>query len=218
MPVYNIFVINRAGGLIFDFDNTQRSVGDVEQTYTYPLPVKLDNVDHRVMVAFGEKDGVKVGYAVLAINDQLVQGNKLKTGEAIMDFLDDPENYPLKIRFGRPPLASNEKIILSSMFHSLYAIGAQLSPVPGSSGIQTLEASAFRLQCFQSVAGEKFIVVAHPRQTGLDGLLLKVYELYADYALKNPFYSLEQPIRCELFDTHLRDVIEKFERNNAVQA
>ena len=26
--------------------------------------------------------------------------------------------------------------------------------------------------------------------------LRKVYELYADFALKNPFYSLEMPIRA----------------------
>ena len=31
-----------------------------------------------------------------------------------------------------------------------------------------------------------------------DGFLRKIYELYADYALKNPFYSLEMPIRAGL--------------------
>ena len=30
-----------------------------------------------------------------------------------------------------------------------------------------------------------------------------VYSLYADYVLKNPFYELDMPIRCELFDLHL---------------
>ena len=32
---------------------------------------------------------------------------------------------------------------------------------------------------------------------------LSVYELYGDYVLKNPFYEIEMPIRCELFDYHL---------------
>ena len=33
----------------------------------------------------------------------------------------------------------------------------------------------------------------------------RVYDLYADYVLKNPFYEVEQTIqsRCELFDRHL---------------
>jgi len=30
-----------------------------------------------------------------------------------------------------------------------------------------------------------------------------VYELYADYVLKNPFYEAEMPIRCEAFDVQL---------------
>ncbi len=31
----------------------------------------------------------------------------------------------------------------------------------------------------------------------------RVYNLYADYVLKNPFYELDMPIRCELFDLQL---------------
>ena len=34
-----------------------------------------------------------------------------------------------------------------------------------------------------------------------------MYELYADYVLKNPFYEIEMPIRCELFDYHLAAAI-----------
>jgi hypothetical protein len=41
-------------------------------------------------------------------------------------------------------LSANEKIILSSMFYSLYTIAAQLSPAPKSSGIEVLETTQFR--------------------------------------------------------------------------
>ena len=34
-----------------------------------------------------------------------------------------------------------------------------------------------------------------------------MYELYTDYALKNPFYEVEMPIRCDLFDQNLAAVI-----------
>ena len=37
----------------------------------------------------------------------------------------------------------------------------------------------------------------------MDVMVRKVYELYADYVMKNPFYSLEMPVRCEAFDRHL---------------
>lgn len=56
------------------------------------------------------------------------------------------------------------------------------------------------------------MVVAEPIQTGLEVLLKKIYELYSDFALKNPFYSLEQPLRCELFDQNLQVLLESFEK------
>ena len=31
----------------------------------------------------------------------------------------------------------------------------------------------------------------------------KIYELYADYVMKNPFYQLEMPVRCEGFERRL---------------
>lgn len=56
------------------------------------------------------------------------------------------------------------------------------------------------------------MVVAEPIQSGMDQLLKKIYELYADYVLKNPFYSLEMPIRCELFDANLQSLLEQMEK------
>ncbi|XP_009877820.1 PREDICTED: trafficking protein particle complex subunit 4 [Charadrius vociferus] len=86
----------------------------------------------------------------------------------------------------------------------LFAIGSQLSPEVGSSGIEMLETDTFKLHCFQTLTGIKFVVLADPRQAGIDSLLRKIYEIYSDFALKNPFYSLEMPIRCELFDQNLK--------------
>lgn len=60
--------------------------------------------------------------------------------------------------------------------------------------------------------GVKFLVVAEPKQQNIELLLRKVYELYADYALKNPFYSLEMPIRCEQFETNLQLLLEQQEK------
>ena len=45
------------------------------------------------------------------------------------------------------------------------------------------------------VVGVKFIIVADTRQQKVEDLLKKMYEHYSDYVLKNPFYSLDMPIR-----------------------
>ena len=44
---------------------------------------------------------------------------------------------------------------------------------------------------------------------GIDQLLDKIYEPYADFALKNPFYSLEMPIRADLFGQNLQVAIDQ---------
>ena len=82
--------------------------------------------------------------------------------------------------------------------------------------LQELETDTFRLYCSQTLTGIKFLVVADPKQQGIDQLLDKIYELYADYALKNPFYSLEMPIRADLFDQHLQVAIDQVERTGFI--
>lgn len=134
----------------------------------------------------------------------------------VTDVLEDKANYPINLKFGRPRITTNEKIVLASMFYPLYALAVQLSPEHKSSGIQELETDTFKLYCSQTLTGVKFLVVADPKQTGIDQLLDKIYELYADYALKNPFYSLEMPIRADLFDQNLQVAIDQIERTGFI--
>ena len=121
----------------------------------------------------------------------------------------------------------------------------------GSSGIKEIETDTFKLHCHQTLTGVKFVVVADRTQVGnimktllfiilfqagVDQLLDKIYELYADFALKNPFYSLEMPIRygiytmddfefsniicrlprADLFDEQLQVAIDQIERTGFI--
>ncbi|KAE8689776.1 Trafficking protein particle complex subunit 4 [Hibiscus syriacus] len=79
----------------------------------------------------------------------------------------------------------------------------------GGTGIELLEADTFDLNCFQSLIATKFFVVSEPGTQNMEALLKVVYELYTDYVLKNPFYEMEMPIRCELFDINLTQAIQK---------
>ena len=68
----------------------------------------------------------------------------------------------------------------------------------------------------QTVTGVKFLVVSDPKQLGIDQLLEKIYEVYSDFALKSPFYSLEMPIRADLFDQNLTVAIDQIERTGFI--
>lgn len=99
-------------------------------------------------------------------------------------------------------LSGNDYLRLASTFHSLHAISKQLAPVT-SGGITVVDAPAFSLHCLESPTGLKIFATAKPRTPDVHGFLRKVYEFYADYALKNPFYEVDMPIRLRLFDHHV---------------
>ncbi|XP_055331335.1 trafficking protein particle complex subunit 4-like [Paramacrobiotus metropolitanus] len=214
MVVYSLYIVNKAGGLIYHYDhNVQRN--EVEKTFSYPLEFSLEFMDERLVVRFGEADNIRVGYSVLSVNGIPVVGRNIQGDPAqkraeqeVLEFLNNPANYPVSIKFGRAPLKTNERLMLTSTFHSLYAISAQLSPEPNSSGMRTLDTDAFRLHCFQTITGTKFLILTDLKQEGADALLRKLYQIYADYALKNPFYILEMPVRFELFDENVKAAVE----------
>jgi len=210
--IYSVYIINKAGGLIYQHDHSNAK-NDIEKTFGYPFGLVLKEMDDKLVVSFGEQDGVKVGHTLLAVNGESLVGRSMPDGTPVTDILKDENNFPISLKFGKPKLSTNERIMLASMFHSLFAIACKLSPVPKSSGIEVLESSSFKLHCFQTRTGIKFIVLTDTRILNMDSLLGKIYEIYGDFALKNPFYSLEMPIRCDLFDTNLVKLLEQTERN-----
>ncbi|CAI9584314.1 unnamed protein product [Staurois parvus] len=124
MAIFSVYVVNKAGGLIYQLDN-QNPRSETEKTFSFPLDFVLKVHDERVLVSFGQRDNIRVGHSVLSINGIDVNGRYTADGKEVLDFLGNPSNYPLSIRFGRPRLTSNEKLMLASMFHSLFAIGSQ---------------------------------------------------------------------------------------------
>lgn len=90
------------------------------------------------------------------------------------------------------------------MWHSMHLISQQLAPSPGCAGIDALYADTFTLHCFQTLTGTKFLMVVVPNTPDIDSILrTMVYDLYNNFVLKNPFYEVEMPVKCQLFDTNL---------------
>jgi hypothetical protein len=108
-------------------------------------------------------------------------------------------------------LSQNETINIASIFYSMHAISAQLTP-PGyektsdlkleNHGIEILESSSMKLVCHQTLTKIKFIFVTDI-STPNSNIKLKFEELYNNYTdliSKNPFYELDMPIRIDAFD------------------
>lgn len=104
---------------------------------------------------------------------------------------------------GLATLTGNDYLVLAGTFHGVNAIARNLSPTTrlrDSTGVESVMTTRFLLTCFETATGTKFLLFSEPAQQNSDMILKKCYELFADYVMKNPFYNLEMPIRCEKFD------------------
>ncbi|KAI1872576.1 hypothetical protein JX265_005456 [Neoarthrinium moseri] len=124
---------------------------------------------------------------------------------------------------GLNQLNTNDYLVLAGTFHGVHAITARLNPLKAHqgatpagtrpeppSGLEVLETENFRMQCFNTQTGIKFLLFTDTLQTGVnEGTMRRVYELYADYVMKNPFYQLEMPVRCDMFDRKLNSYIRE---------
>lgn len=132
-------------------------------------------------------------------------------GSLIFDYHSQPSN-----------LNTDKNIVLASLFYACYANSEQIglglanseqsSIIPRSMGIKTLEAENFRLDCFETLTKVKFVVISDlslggpSNSSNKQDLLRKIYDIYADYVMKNPFYTLNMPINsdnCSLFKINL---------------
>lgn len=70
-------------------------------------------------------------------------------------------------------------------------------------GINEIVADTFKLACFQSYTGVKFILISDPSHKDQDQVLRAIYDSYADHVSKNPFQEAEMPIRSDLFEQNI---------------
>lgn len=46
--------------------------------------------------------------------------------------------------------------------------------------------------------------------SAVDGYLRRVYSAYSDFALKNPFYDIDMPLRCQLFEEQIDKIFAEY--------
>ncbi|CAA15613.2 trafficking protein particle complex subunit 4, putative [Plasmodium reichenowi] len=113
-------------------------------------------------------------------------------------------------------LNSNEEIRLASMLHGISTISEKINVYSlyekktnifqslEKKGIETIEGDGFKIQCYDTLTGIKiFIVHKDDLNIEMNTYLKRVYELYSDIILKNPFYDIDMPIRSAVFNEQI---------------
>ncbi|KAF8077717.1 transport protein particle complex subunit [Lyophyllum atratum] len=108
---------------------------------------------------------------------------------------------------GLAHLTSNEYLVLAGTLHGIHAITSRLSPTGPSSGAEVIEGETFKITILLTATGTKFVLTTSLTDTSADIILQKVYEIFADAVMKNPFHTPEMPIRSEGFDTRITTLI-----------
>ena len=78
-----------------------------------------------------------------------------------------------------------------------------------SKGIEVVTTSRFSMYSKQTLTGLKLMIIVSPTfpSRAANDLLQLIYSNYSDFVLKNPFYALDMPIRCSLFDKAVKQIL-----------
>lgn len=104
--------------------------------------------------------------------------------------------YQRNFAEGLAQLTSNEYLVLAGTLHGIHAITSRLSPMGSSSGAQVIEGETFKMTISLTVTGTKFVLLTSLAESKADIILQKVYDIYADAVMKNPFHTPETLASC----------------------
>lgn len=57
MVIYGVYIVSKSGGLIFNHDHNVPKI-EVEKSFNFPLDIKLSYENKKVVVVFGQRDGI----------------------------------------------------------------------------------------------------------------------------------------------------------------
>lgn len=57
MVIYGVYIVSKSGGLIFNHDHNVPKIEN-ERQFKYPLDIKLNYENKKIVVSFGQRDGI----------------------------------------------------------------------------------------------------------------------------------------------------------------
>ncbi|KAL2396626.1 hypothetical protein ABEF94_000013, partial [Exophiala dermatitidis] len=188
-PVFALLIISKAGSLIYH--------------RTFPTSTPGTGTNTTTSTAAGNTQGTLglPGTSTLTTNDYLVLAGTFHGVHAITRSLTP--RIPLPPTVTDPGAAPNGVNSESGIGTGGGSRWTYPDPTVPPSGIESLESSFFRLTVFQTLSGTKFLLFTDPSMPNTDVLMKGVYERYADYVCKNPFWQMEMPIRIDAWERSL---------------
>eukprot|EP01017_Pseudomicrothorax_dubius_P022070 TRINITY_DN2376_c0_g1_i4.p1 TRINITY_DN2376_c0_g1~~TRINITY_DN2376_c0_g1_i4.p1 ORF type:complete len:156 (-),score=34.51 TRINITY_DN2376_c0_g1_i4:154-621(-) len=113
----------------------------------------------------------------------------------------------------RERMNSDAMMSIASSLHTIHDLCSLITPpslqkldkssetmIPKKVKLETVISDTFRLSCFETLTGLKFIIITSLQSPDCRPLLKQMYELYADYVSKDPYHPADQPIKNATFE------------------
>ncbi|SCU95444.1 LANO_0E10374g1_1 [Lachancea nothofagi CBS 11611] len=191
MAIQTILVINRSGGLVYQRD-------------FLPSAAKLTSNEYLILA--GTLQGVVAIASQIAPKSLQISAKQgAKTGSELGDATQTVP-YVGSLGSSAASAADLGSFLGPDFFNESFTSW-------NTKGLKHVTTDQNSLFLYQTLTGLKFVAVSTQNTTNAmavsiaENLLRKAYCLYADYVMKNPFYEPEMPIRCELFDKKLGELV-----------
>lgn len=77
MVIYGVYIVSKSGGLIFNHDHNIPKI-ETEKTFSFPLDIKLQYENKKVVVAFGQRDGIMGIFKLCFDKNKCLPYNRMK--------------------------------------------------------------------------------------------------------------------------------------------
>ncbi len=114
--------MNKNAGMVYSKDFSTMRI-ESELSFDFPLDIIIDSLGN---VKFGARDSIKIGHSLISVNGNNVYSDKLDKNKLkmenqgniddVIEFLQNKENFPVKLKFGKKALTTNDKLVLTGRF------------------------------------------------------------------------------------------------------
>ncbi|SMN20922.1 similar to Saccharomyces cerevisiae YDR246W TRS23 One of 10 subunits of the transport protein particle (TRAPP) complex of the cis-Golgi which mediates vesicle docking and fusion [Maudiozyma saulgeensis] len=206
MAIETILIINKSGGLIY------------QRNFSESFASKLNSNDFLIIAS--------TIHSVFAITSQITP-KALQITQNNVDYVI-PYIPMVGMESSNPQQTRNANVPVKLGSYK----GPDFFKEPfiswNKSGLRQLSTDQFTMYIYQTMTGLKFVALSsnvlstnagtmngsidktkavNVASQVADNFLRKIYCLYGDYVMKDPFYSMEMPIKSELFDKAVKRMV-----------
>lgn len=98
--------------------------------------------------------------------------------------------------------------LMFGLLFSIRSFVSRMSPTDQNDGFVSYRTNQYKLHFYETPSGLKFVINTDLSVGNIHDVLQQLYsQVFVEYAIKNPAYSLGQPVISELFKSKLDEFI-----------